>query len=1139
MSNKVKLPILPLRDPELVVFPGLFCEVDVGRAFSLNAVSSSGKDHSDSIIMAMQQDSSVDDPKAKDFFAICTEAEIKSVLPLDKDATRIRVILKGTRRAILETVGTKGSGDNSYLYGTVEIIELENSDINEEVKDTARQLKEMVTEHLQFVTIEEDSTPTDRQSLSDFVDNVAGQLPIPGKRRLYFLKLKDPAARLKEVRDEVADLCRQSELEFDAGSEEGDDVDDPGQIAISEVKKLQKKVHDAGMPEHALKVARAELRRLSMMPPNGSEFQVTYNYVDHLASLPWDKTTEDNLDIDVAEKSLNDDHYGLEKPKERILEYLSVRKLLPSGKGPILCFSGPPGVGKAQPLDAKVLTPWGYEEMQNIDIGTSVCTPSGEVATVIGIFPQGELDIYKVKFSDGTSTECCDEHLWYTKTKLDRGSKRFGSVKSLRDIKLSLKYGADGQRNHSIPTINKIDLKHCKERPIDPYVMGVLLGDGHLGSAPLLSSADEEIVNFVKRELSKMGCGLIRRSKYDFRIVKQSHNPSDNMHKTDNRSTVVQALEYLELLGTLSYNKFVPEQYKAASFQDRLSILQGLLDSDGSPHTKNASVEFCSSSRQLAEDVKFLAESLGSIVSNIGEGDTSYVYNGDKKQGVKRYRVNINPPPGLVPFRLHRKIKLYENKNKRTMSRYIDDIIYVGKKQAKCILIDHPDHLYITNNFIVTHNTSLGKSIAKAMGREFVRFSLGGVNDEAEIRGHRRTYVGAIPGRIIQYIQKIGTRNPVFMLDEVDKICSNFRGDPSSALLEMLDPEQNHSFVDHYLGVPFDLSQVLFIGTVNETTPLTPALKDRMEIIDLPGYSPFDKVKIAQGHLIKKQKEENGLKEVGVNVSANAIGRIVDEYTSEAGVRSLERECGTIMRKIAVMVASEKEYPSLIKIDMIPKFLGPPKVFAEKAMEKPEIGLGAGLAWSRNGGSLLFVETSLTPGEGKIKLTGNLGKVIQESADAAYTWIKSNAERLNVDSDRLSKYDVHIHFPAGAVPKEGPSAGIAIAASMLSLILDKPVRNDVAMTGEITLRGRILPIGGLKEKILAAHRAGIKEVLYPAHNKHDVTEIPSDVANDMTLTPVSSLDEALEMVILDETVGEESPNDMNPGDGELLMNMEA
>ena len=772
-KTTVKLPLLPLRDPELVVFPGLLCEVDVGRQFSVKAI----KKATDTLIIGMQKDSVVDKPTAKNFYGYCTEAKIKSELSLDEDGTKLRVILVGVRRGILKKVGEI---DGSFVGEMEPIVEPE-VEIDDEVDELVKQMRKTINEQVQFIAIENNTIPTTSQELSKFVDSVAGQLPITGKKRVTIFGTLDPKKRLKLVAKELADVANNVETEMDKSDGTTQDSAESTQGITNEIQQLKQKIESAGMPPDVLKVAKSEFRRLSMMAPNNSEFQVAYNYLENLVSLPWNKTTQDKMEIEEAKIILDEDHYGLEKAKERILEFLAVRKLKPDRKGSILCFSGPPGVGK----------------------------------------------------------------------------------------------------------------------------------------------------------------------------------------------------------------------------------------------------------------------------------------------------------------------------------------------------------------------TSLGKSIARATGREFIRMSLGGVGDEAEIRGHRRTYVGAIPGRIMENIKKVGSKNPIFMLDEVDKLCANFRGDPSSALLEVLDPEQNHSFVDHYLGVPFDLSQVLFIGTVNETAPIAPALRDRLEIIELSGYSPTDKVKIAQGHLISKQIEENGLGDRDIMLSPKAITRIVEEYTSEAGVRSLERECGTVMRKLAVMVASNKEPPQFIKADMIPEYLGPPKLFTVKAIDKPEVGLSTGLAWSRHGGSILFIETSLTPGNGKIhKPTGNLGKVIQESVNAAHTWLYANSDKMGIDPDMFKHHDVHIHFPSGAVPKDGPSAGIAIAASMLSAFTNKPVRNDTAMTGEITLRGRVLPIGGLKEKVLAAHRSGIKHIIFPEKNKHDIDEIPSDVATEMEFTKVTNLKEALDLLLLEESELDDS-GDINPGSGEQLMNKQA
>jgi ATP-dependent Lon protease len=663
----------------------------------------------------------------------------------------VRAILVGNRRAWLKVVGKNETEDSQYMHGEIEIIEEPQFEIDEHLEESVRDLRDMISENLTAVSMDDSVTIKDSNGLSLFTDSIAHQLPIIGKQKHELLRMNDPRKRLAKLLDIVAVMVKQHKITAEPSSNIGSP-----QVS-KELEWLQEKIEEAGLPEEARTVVDQEMRRLSIMGPSSSEYFVTLNYVEWLASLPWSTMTEDSLDIEKAQECLDEDHYGLEKVKERVVEYLAVRKLVKENTGTILCLVGPPGTGK----------------------------------------------------------------------------------------------------------------------------------------------------------------------------------------------------------------------------------------------------------------------------------------------------------------------------------------------------------------------TSLGKSVARSIGRKFVRMSLGGLRDEAEIRGHRRTYVGALPGRIIQNIKKIGVRNPVFMLDEIDKLGVDFRGDPAAALLEVLDPEQNVAFVDTYLGTPFDLSEVMFIMTANEIGPIPPALYDRMEVIEIPGYSPFDKLRIATQHLIPKQKEKNGVKDCEFTVSDESVQKVIEEYTSEAGVRNLERQCGTIIRKVAVLVASDKEPPSTIGVDLVTKYLGPPKVFAEKAAEKPEVGLSAGLAWSRHGGSLLFVETSLVPGKGKIILTGNLGDVLQESAQAAYTWIKSQYETLGVDLKMLSEYDVHVHLPAGATPKDGPSAGVAIASAMLSLYLNKPVRNDIAMTGEITLRGRVMPIGGLKEKILAAHRAGIKIVMHPVQNIADLEEIPQDVLDEMDFIPIRHISDATSILFID------------------------
>lgn len=411
-----------------------------------------------------------------------------------------------------------------------------------------------------------------------------------------------------------------------------------------------------------------------------------------------------------------------------------------------------------------------------------------------------------------------------------------------------------------------------------------------------------------------------------------------------------------------------------------------------------------------------------------------------------------------------------------------------------------------------TGKTSIGKSIAKAMGRKFVRMSLGGIRDEAEIRGHRRTYVGALPGRIIQGLRKAASNNPVYMLDEIDKLVVDYHGDPSSALLEVLDPEQNFSFSDHYLDVPFDLSKVMFITTANILDTIPPALRDRMEVLDLPGYTTEEKLAIAKQYLIPKQFEAHGLKVENLKITDDAIKAIISDYTREAGLRNLEREIGTVCRKVAKEIASGKEGTVEINTENIIDFLGPVKFFAEVAERTIESGVATGIAWTQSGGEILFVESTRMPGTGKLTLTGQLGDVMKESAQAAMSYVRSKAKELGISINDFAKYDYHIHVPAGAIPKDGPSAGVTMAISLISLFREEPTKSFVAMTGEITLRGRVLPVGGIKEKVLAAKRAGITTVILPKRNEKDLIEVPEKAKEGMTFKFVEKVDEVLPLV---------------------------
>ncbi len=408
--------------------------------------------------------------------------------------------------------------------------------------------------------------------------------------------------------------------------------------------------------------------------------------------------------------------------------------------------------------------------------------------------------------------------------------------------------------------------------------------------------------------------------------------------------------------------------------------------------------------------------------------------------------------------------------------------------------------------------TSLGKSIARSLSREFIRISLGGVRDEAEIRGHRRTYIGALPGRVVQGMRRVGTKNPVFVLDEIDKLGSDFRGDPAAALLEVLDPEQNHSFSDHYLEVSFDLSNVIFIATANNLDTIPPALLDRMEVLEIPGYTREEKLEIAKRHLVPKQTTEHGLSDTQIVFSDPTLNMVIEQYTREAGVRNLEREIANVVRGVAVKVAENEPYSPELTPERLADYLGPQKYYSEVAERTEVPGVATGLAWMPTGGDILFIEASLMAGKGNLILTGHLGDVMKESARAALSWVRTHIDELGVAAD-FEKIDLHMHVPAGAVSKDGPSAGVAMTTALVSLLTGRRVRGDVAMTGEITLRGSVLPVGGIKEKVLAAHRAGIRRVLLPDRNRKDLVDIPETIRKELELIFVSRMKDVLELTL--------------------------
>ncbi|MBW2335378.1 MAG: endopeptidase La [Deltaproteobacteria bacterium] len=575
-------------------------------------------------------------------------------------------------------------------------------------------------------------------------------------------------------------------------------------------------------------------------------------------------------------------------------------------------------------------------------------------------------------------------------------------------------------------------------------------------------------------------------------------------------------------------------------------------------HLLSREVQLSTMQAKIQSDVKeeisqsqrdyFLREQVRAINRELGESDESLLEIDEYKKKIKRARMSKEADKEANK-QLKRLEQMHPDSAESTVVRtYLDwlvdmpwsrsskDVIDIKRAQ---VILDR-DHYGLENvkNRILEYlsvrklnrkikgpilcfvgppgvgKTSLGQAIAKALKRKFVRISLGGIRDEAEIRGHRRTYIGALPGRILQGLKQCHTNNPVFMMDEIDKLGADFRGDPSSALLEALDPEQNSGFSDHFLNLPFDLSKVMFILTANTTDTIPSALLDRMEVINIAGYTEEEKIAIAFKHLISRQVKENGLKPRTLSVSPGAMRQIISEYTAEAGVRNLEREIGTICRKAARQIAENRQKKFQVTRGNLHKFLGVAKFIAEMDQEQSQVGLATGLAWTQVGGEVLYVEASLIGGKGELIVTGQIGDVMQESARAAVTYTRANIASFGVKKKDFENLDIHIHVPAGAIPKDGPSAGIAMATALISALSNKSIRNDVAMTGEVTLRGRVLPIGGLKEKALGALRGGIRKVIFPQKNRKDLAEIPKSIRRKIEFIPVNSMEQVLDHALL-------------------------
>ncbi|SDP01221.1 endopeptidase La [Halobacillus aidingensis] len=766
-KQRKNIPLLPLRG--LLVYPSMVLHLDVGREKSVQALEQSMMDDNE-IFLVSQKEVNIDEPSKDDLYEVGTIARVKQMVKLPNGTNR--VLVEGLYRARVEQL----VDDEDFYHANISKIEDEHVGENEEeaLMRTLMDQFEKFVKVSKKVSQETFNTVSDIDEPSHMADMIASHLPVKLKEKQSILETVNVKERLQKLVDMIGNEREVLQIEQKIGkrvkksmektqkeyylreqmkaiqNELGDKDGKSGEVA-----QLKEKIEQANMPERVEEIAYKELGRYEKVPQSSAESSVIRNYIEWLVALPWSNETEDNLDVNRAEKILDEDHYGLEKVKERVLEYLAVQKLTQTIKGPILCLAGPPGVGK----------------------------------------------------------------------------------------------------------------------------------------------------------------------------------------------------------------------------------------------------------------------------------------------------------------------------------------------------------------------TSLAKSIARSINRKFVRISLGGIRDEAEIRGHRRTYIGAMPGRIIQGMKRAETVNPVFLLDEIDKMASDFRGDPSSAMLEVLDPEQNGTFSDHFIEENYDLSKVMFVATANNISNIPGPLRDRMEIITIAGYTEVEKVHIAKEHLLPKQVKENGLKKGQLQLRDDALLKLIRRYTREAGVRGLERELASLCRKAAKIIVSGDKQRVVVTEKQLEELLGRPKFRYGRAELEDQIGAATGLAYTTAGGDTLSIEVSIYPGKGNLTLTGKLGDVMKESAQAAFSYIRSRANELNIDPDFVEKNDIHIHVPEGATPKDGPSAGITMATALVSALTGRPVRKEVGMTGEITLRGRVLPIGGLKEKSLSAHRAGLTKIIIPDQNEKDLEDIPDSIKEGLTFVPVKHLDEVLEQAL--------------------------
>jgi ATP-dependent Lon protease len=910
---------------------------------------------------------------------------------------------------------------------------------------------------------------------------------------------KEEDARLQSE-EEANHLRQQEESNMQAEQE-------------NEIKEIQKRINSSKMsPEHKEKMLK-EAKKLASMPPVSAEATTQRVYIDHVLSIPWGIQSELKSDLAFAEQVLNEDHYGLEKVKERVLEYLAVNQYTKSAGsgGTVLCLYGPPGVGKCLGKGTPVIMYDGTtKKVEDVNVGDVLMGDDSKPRNVLSLARGREL-MYKVTPVKGDSYIVNESHI--LSLKLD------GKVKDV-DVKTYLS-SKQRDRHKGYRVGVEFSQSASESLLIDPYFLGAWLGDGN-SNISAVTTMDSEIKDCLQCIADSSGLKL-RAGGISGKST--TYHITSGVRGNTSLNTVQGALRRLGVIN----NKHIPHEYLVSSREERLQLLAGLIDTDGSLVNSGTGYDWISVGERLADDMLFLCRSLGFAAYKKPCKKRAKLKDGSYSKEGTYFRLSISGNLSEVPVRLTRK--------KANVRKQVKDVLVTGVTVTPIGEGDYygfeidGNRRFLLGDFTVTHNTSILTSISKATGREFITIALGGVSDEAEIRGHRRTYVGSMPGKIVNALKKAQTSNPVILLDEIDKMGSQHKGDPAAALLEVLDPAQNKKFMDNYIDMEVDLSSVMFIATANSLSSIPGPLRDRMEIVSLTGYTNSEKTKIGTTHLANKVLIKTGLAPAKLKFSEEAVNEIVSYYTREAGVRTLEKEMNRVCRKIVKAALdkkgdlvsgksrnlgfknSESGKRKIITKELVNQLLGPRVFEDELKNKKNEVGFAQGLAYTSVGGALVPVEVALTKGNGGLKVTGSLGEMMKESTQIAFTYVQTQSEMLGLSDDFFSKHNVHIHFPDGATPKDGSSAGLIIMTALTSAVTGIAYDREVAGTGEIDLRGNALPIGGVREKMFAAYIAGSSRVFLPFDNIKDLRDVSQEVKDKIHIKAVTRAEEVLLMAL--------------------------